>query len=505
MPLRSDSENFALIRVIGVGGGGSNAVNRMIRAEMMGVEFIAVQHGRPGAAPVGRAAQDPHRRQDHARPGRRRRPRHRPARRRGGRREDLRGAQGLGHGLHHRGHGRRHRLRRRAGHRGDRARPGRADHRRRHQAVQLRGRPPPAQRREGDRGAASDKVDTLITIPNDRLKDVVQKETSHRRRVPRRRRRAAPGRPGHQRPDHRARPHQPRLRRRAHDHEGRRLGAHGHRPRERRGPRRRGRPAGDRQPAARGQHRGRPGRAVQHHRRREPAACSRSTRRREIIKETADPEANIIFGTVIDERMGDEVSITVIATGFDGRRRPDHRTTSAERSYEVSGSATRARERDFVEELERQRSETTTSNGHTDNKPRDEGISSLVRERGTPVMAPTTTTASQPIPAAPAAREEADIRRRRPRDPSFRRRYDSGGSRSGLSGPSARCPLRCSLARACSPPLRSSGRLRLGPAQARRTVAVVTGEHLDVAQGGRACPRGDRGRLYACRARPSRG
>src|SRR5262245_10991359 len=42
MPLRSDSENFALIRVIGVGGGGSNAVNRMIRAEMMGVEFISV-------------------------------------------------------------------------------------------------------------------------------------------------------------------------------------------------------------------------------------------------------------------------------------------------------------------------------------------------------------------------------------------------------------------------------------------------------------------------------
>jgi cell division protein FtsZ len=42
MPLRSDSENFALIRVVGVGGGGSNAVNRMIRAEMMGVEFIGL-------------------------------------------------------------------------------------------------------------------------------------------------------------------------------------------------------------------------------------------------------------------------------------------------------------------------------------------------------------------------------------------------------------------------------------------------------------------------------
>ena len=42
MPLRSDAEHFALIKVIGVGGGGSNAVNRMIRAEMMGVEFISV-------------------------------------------------------------------------------------------------------------------------------------------------------------------------------------------------------------------------------------------------------------------------------------------------------------------------------------------------------------------------------------------------------------------------------------------------------------------------------
>jgi len=42
MPLRSDIENFALIKVIGVGGGGANAVNRMIRAELMGVEFIAV-------------------------------------------------------------------------------------------------------------------------------------------------------------------------------------------------------------------------------------------------------------------------------------------------------------------------------------------------------------------------------------------------------------------------------------------------------------------------------
>ncbi len=35
-------EGFAQIRVIGVGGGGCNAVNRMIQANMMGIEFIAV-------------------------------------------------------------------------------------------------------------------------------------------------------------------------------------------------------------------------------------------------------------------------------------------------------------------------------------------------------------------------------------------------------------------------------------------------------------------------------
>src|SRR6476469_7516304 len=39
---QGELENFAQIKVIGVGGGGSNAVNRMIRAEVKGVEFIAV-------------------------------------------------------------------------------------------------------------------------------------------------------------------------------------------------------------------------------------------------------------------------------------------------------------------------------------------------------------------------------------------------------------------------------------------------------------------------------
>jgi cell division protein FtsZ len=36
-----------------------------------------------------------------------------------------------------------------------------------------------------------------------------------------------------------------------------------------------------------------------------------------IISEAADPDANIIFGAVIDESLGDEIRITVIATGFE--------------------------------------------------------------------------------------------------------------------------------------------------------------------------------------------
>ncbi|MBA3530436.1 MAG: cell division protein FtsZ [Ardenticatenales bacterium] len=41
----------------------------------------------------------------------------------------------------------------------------------------------------------------------------------------------------------------------------------------------------------------------------------------EIIRGTTDPNANIIFGAVIDPNMGDELHITVIATGFDQQAR----------------------------------------------------------------------------------------------------------------------------------------------------------------------------------------
>ena len=37
-----ERENIVTIKVVGVGGGGNNAVNRMIKDEVKGVEFIAV-------------------------------------------------------------------------------------------------------------------------------------------------------------------------------------------------------------------------------------------------------------------------------------------------------------------------------------------------------------------------------------------------------------------------------------------------------------------------------
>jgi cell division protein FtsZ len=58
-----------------------------------------------------------------------------------------------------------------------------------------------------------------------------------------------------------------------------------------------------------------------------------------LVQEAAHPEANIIFGTVIDDALGDEVRVTVIAAGFDGGgpvRRSDDRALG-----QVAGSTPR--------------------------------------------------------------------------------------------------------------------------------------------------------------------
>jgi cell division protein FtsZ len=41
----------------------------------------------------------------------------------------------------------------------------------------------------------------------------------------------------------------------------------------------------------------------------------------QVIQEVVDPDAEIVFGAAIDEKLGDEVKVTVIATGFEARSR----------------------------------------------------------------------------------------------------------------------------------------------------------------------------------------
>jgi cell division protein FtsZ len=61
----------------------------------------------------------------------------------------------------------------------------------------------------------------------------------------------------------------------------------------------------------------------------------------EIIHGVAHQDANIIFGTVIDDEMGDEVKVTVIAAGFD---RLDSTSSSGGLSLGNGGGSTRITE-----------------------------------------------------------------------------------------------------------------------------------------------------------------
>lgn len=64
-----------------------------------------------------------------------------------------------------------------------------------------------------------------------------------------------------------------------------------------------------------------------------------------LVKEAVDPNANIIHGLIIDESLGDEVRVTVIAAGFDesvdhlvGGQQPEARTAPAPQTKESQAS-----------------------------------------------------------------------------------------------------------------------------------------------------------------------
>ena len=61
----------------------------------------------------------------------------------------------------------------------------------------------------------------------------------------------------------------------------------------------------------------------------------------DLVANAVDPEANIIFGTVVDESLGDQVRITVIATGFSDSNvsRQDELFAAAPKSSDSSSSS----------------------------------------------------------------------------------------------------------------------------------------------------------------------
>ncbi len=62
----------------------------------------------------------------------------------------------------------------------------------------------------------------------------------------------------------------------------------------------------------------------------------------QIINSAADEDANIIFGTVIDESMGDQIRVTVIATGFDSTEQQASMDFNAKPSVSQSFAASAA-------------------------------------------------------------------------------------------------------------------------------------------------------------------
>jgi len=352
MPLRSDSENFALIRVIGVGGGGSNAVNRMIRAEMMGVQFIACNTdaqallqsdaphkirigdkitrglGAGGDASIGQRAAE----EDSEKIA-----------------EALKDSDmvfitaGLGGGT------------------GSGAAPVVAEIAKELGALTIGVVTKPfsfeGQRRKIIAERAADelraKVDTLITIPNDRLKDVVQKNTSMVeafRYVDDVLRQGVQGIsdiitvPGVINLDFAD------VRTIMKDAGSALMGL--------------GRASGD-------------NRALDATRQAITSpllevningaqgilfnitgsanlTLTEVWEAAEEIRSVADPEANIIFGTSFDERLADEVMITVIATGFDSSRKREPAHTESRQQTPVGVRGSRPDPLEFLREMDRQ-------------------------------------------------------------------------------------------------------------------------------------------------------
>ena len=318
--MRDQSGNYlAVIKVVGVGGGGTNAVNRMVDAGLTGVEFIAVNTDAQALMMsdadmkmhIGSAGRRPRRR---CRPGgRRSRGAGEPGRAEGG-------PEGRRHGVRHRRRGRRHRNRRSA-------RSSRSSHGRSARSRSASSRSRSSSRAGSARSRPSsgieslrDRVDTLIVIENDRLLQVVEKKTSvvdAFRMADDILRQGVQGItdlitvPGLVNLDFAD------VRTIMRDAGSALMGIGDGLRRE---PRRRGGAHRRLLAAARDVDRGRDRDPPEHHRR-PGIGLFEVNEAAEVVTSAADQNANVIFGAVIDDAVGDEVRVTVIATGFGGGRR----------------------------------------------------------------------------------------------------------------------------------------------------------------------------------------
>jgi len=81
-----------------------------------------------------------------------------------------------------------------------------------------------------------------------------------------------------------------------------------------------------------------------------------------LVEEAVHPDANIIFGAVIDDSLGDEVRVTVIAAGFDEHNQHTHAAPAQEilESPEDAPSAPHAEESWLLPEEQEPRVDTAT-------------------------------------------------------------------------------------------------------------------------------------------------
>jgi cell division protein FtsZ len=86
----------------------------------------------------------------------------------------------------------------------------------------------------------------------------------------------------------------------------------------------------------------------------------------EIVAAAADKESNIIFGAVIDDAMGDDVRVTVIATGFDHQRGSVGSSRSSGTSSAARDETRRTRRDRDVTLDDRQRSSLEISDDEID-------------------------------------------------------------------------------------------------------------------------------------------